>query len=445
MSFVPLGLAQQAPVKQAVAASVASNQLPPTKVLADMGDAFSNTIMRVVKLKGMTLRIGEPIQVAAQLAWQEGPQGRWAMNHPTPTIARFPSGELLVTYTQVSDGMDNPRDLSAIHFSEDGGKTWGEKNDLIPQHQAMIYVPTGPSALMAIPAYLKSDGDPQNFYANYTLLERGGRRIVIEPRGVKVVDWPWPVARNNWYYFFPGDVPGTFPRRLYFHLYFDGNALEVDGGLIATGYAMKEGDTMFQSIVMRSEDKGRTWKYLSTVADASGLPWDAEGPNEITMIKLADGDLMSVHRVAALQNYEGRKWFLRRAFSSDGGRSWTKPESLPAHSVEPRLLQIKNGLTLLSTGRPGVHLWLTDNPKGDTWQDVDLVKLHNEWASDPTYKIRNIDGLPWSSWQTTGYTAMVEISPNRVLLVYDRSAKPWPQNNNDLTRIFVVPIQVDRE
>src|SRR5262245_42146713 len=112
-------------------------------------DAFTNTKMTEVKLKGLRVRLGEQIQVAAQLPWQEGQTERWAVNHPVPSMARFPGGELLVTYSLVADYNDNPRNISGTQFSKDGGKTWGERYDFVAEHQPMIYVPENDNSLMA--------------------------------------------------------------------------------------------------------------------------------------------------------------------------------------------------------------------------------------------------------------------------------------------------------
>ncbi len=143
---------------------------------------------------------------------------------------------------------------------------------------------------------------------------------------------------------------------------------------------------------------------------------------------------MAVFRVGS-----GLLWNLYRAYSSDGGRTWTSSEPIPAYSVEPSMLRIANGTIVFSTGRPGVWLWLSSDARGRNWQSIDIMEHHNGWAPDATYRV--------GSWgegrtQTSAYTEMVEVAANRLLLVYDRGAKPSPSHPHDLTRIFVLPIEV---
>jgi hypothetical protein len=168
----------------------------------------------------------------------------------------------------------------------------------------------------------------------------------------------------------------------------------------------------------------------------------AEGPDESSITRLADGRLMIVFRVGEMKN-----WPLRRSFSSDNGRTWTQPDVLPAYSVEPRLVRLANGAIALSTGRPGLHLWLTTDPKAaaDSWQDIDVAAQHDLWCAVPSCKILPRDpSKPDGGWNSTAYTGLVQVAPNKLLLLYDRGPEGGPKDSEDLTRLFVMPIEVLR-
>lgn len=407
-------------------------------------DIFSAERMTEVKLDGLQVRLGRPIQVTAQRAWQSGADGPWAFIHPVPAIAKFPTGELLVTYSLTADTNEEPTYLSAFQVSRDGGKTWGHRYDLIPDHQPWIYLPRADGSLLAIPShfYQADPEDRHNLHAPYCRLEQGGDRLVIEPAGTRMVDLPWAVDM------FPSEIPRT---NWIARTKLDGNAFELEGRLFVTGYLSTKSypQELMSSLLFVSDDQGRTWRYFSTISDPSIMPDSpkkgANGPSETALIQLADGDLMAVFRVGS-----GLPWYLHRAYSSDGGRSWTKAEPLPAYSVEPSMLRIANGTIVISTGRPGLWLWVSTDPRGESWQSIDIREHHNGWAGDATYRIgsyaydRSTPGREGRT-QTSAYTEMVEVSPNRLLLVYDRGAKPKPLHPGDLTRIFVLPIEVQRK
>ena len=111
-----------------------------------------------------------------------------------------------------------------------------------------------------------------------------------------------------------------------------------------------------------------------------------------------------------------------------------------------------NGLVFaLSTGRPGIHLWLSTDPRAKTWQDIDIVAHHNRSVSDPSERIGSfeIKPNPWLSetaaWQTSSYTGLVEVAPNELLLIYDRDPERAPANPQDLSRVYVLPIELERK
>ncbi len=375
--------------------------------------------MTTIKLHGVTVHLGEPIQ-----AMQSVGHG-WF-----PALAQFPTGELLLTSSLAADTNENQVDVSGYQVSADGGQTWTPRYDIVPEHQPMIFVPQADGALFAIPAYLYAihPDDPHTFGGAAMRFEQAGRRVVFEPQGVRLVDWPWPVAI----------LPN--PYRAHHHrvnFCFDGDALQIDGRLLATLYGSKADDEFYSVVIATSEDGGYTWRYLSTVAGPEIVPAAeprGHGPGEPSLVQLADGDLMCVMRMGG-----GADFPLRRSYSSDGGRSWSTPDPLPALSVEPSLKRLQNGVLALATGRPGIFLWLATDERGREWQSLDILAHHNRWAPNADYQI--------SAAQTTAYTEIVEVAPNRLLLAYDRTPFGWqptPADSGERNRIFLLPIEVER-
>ena len=200
---------------------------------------------------------------------------------------------------------------------------------------------------------------------------------------------------------------------------FGGPILEVEGRLLAPMYlrfADHAGITPFYcTVVFTSEDEGRSWQDLSTVVGPDAVPGAPQGPCEAAIVQLASGELMCVMRVG----WEGKGWPMVRSYSADGGRNWSPPDRVPGWSVAPDLLRLTNGMLLLCAGRPGSYLWLSTDPRGETWQRIDLLEHHNRWAPDPGHTIFSQDVLdmeklkakeqrhricPWSRWSRTGYS-----------------------------------------
>ncbi|MCX6043997.1 MAG: sialidase family protein [Chloroflexi bacterium] len=375
--------------------------------------------MTTIKLNHLHVHLGEPIQVTSSISHG------WF-----PSLAKFPTGELLLAYSLAADTNENGLDISGYMLSGDNGQSWSPRYDILPEHQQMIFIPQADGALFALPAYLYAHGpaDQHNFHGAATRFEQGGRRVVFEPEGVRLVDWPWPVE------ILPNPYRDNYHR---VNFCFDGDALEIDGRLIATLYGAKAGEAFYQVVVATSEDGGRTWRYLATVAGPEIVPAAeprGHGPGEPSLVQLASGELMCVMRMGG-----GAAFPLRRSYSRDNGRTWSVPDVLPAYSVEPSLKRLNNGILALSTGRPGIFLWLANDERGEAWQSIDLLAHHNQWAPDPTYRI--------TPEQTTAYTELIEVSPNHVLIAYDRTPFGWAPtaaDSGERNRIFLLPVEIER-
>ena len=156
-----------------------------------------------------------------------------------------------------------------------------------------------------------------------------------------------------------------------------------DGTIIACVYGRWKGDEEYSMLekyvpemnlyktrvwVISSKDRGKTWQTLGSPGYWPEL--GQEGMGEPGMTELANGDLLMV-----LRNGEwGEPIFQTR--STNGGRSWSKPEALPATGVWPTPCLMSNGVLVLAVGRsrpPNYYLWVSPDGRGEKWTSRTLI------------------------------------------------------------------------
>ncbi len=406
----------------------------------------SHAGMKAIDLDGLRVWLGQPQEVTKQIGWSSGETHgedvrSWSFIHMTPYMARFPQGNLVVTYTMDPDTQTNPICLSAFQISSDGGTHWGRRYSAINQHNPLIFLPKEDDSLLGVACEFTrlSAAEPTTFTGPAYWFKHGGDGVLLMPDAVKIVGWPWAVETH----------PSVQPEASWHvSLCMTGSAVQSGKKLLATGhYFERSSDSrhlrLFHNVLLVSEDGGFTWRYRSTVADYDpamvGRP-HYEGPNESFMIRLADGDLMNVFRIGT-----GTGWYLHRSYSHDEGLTWSREDVLPAWSVRPSVLRLTNGCIALSTGRPGIYLWVASDPRATHWQSVDLMAHHNAWAPDADMRIGPFQRLDQSDFQTSSYTSLMEMSPNHLLMVYDRGPEQRPSGPRDLTRVYVLPIEIERK
>jgi hypothetical protein len=390
-------------------------------------EGWSGVGAREIALRGLRVTLGRPRQV------NEGVGHHWF-----PSLARFPTGELLLSYILAADSNENLVNATGISVSRDGGVTWDrgyEVNGFTGGCAVRVGRPDGALAGPAYFLYPDPPGQWRHFSGHRERFEAGGARYVLEPWATRVEGLPRDVQ--------PSPYEGRWGRQWMAQIYFWGDAVPDEDGVLTVAYARFRGDETYSALALRSVDGGRTWDDLATVAGAAEVPGAKEGPNESGLLRLADGDLMCVMRVGSRGDQP-----LARAYSCDGGRTWSSPDRLPAYSVAPCVRRLASGVLALSTGRPGISLWLSDDPRGAGWQAVDVLDHHNA-ALDRAHRIRPGRGghHPEDPDQTTAYTVFVEVAPGRLLLVYDRVPfgwKPVPTDSGERNRIYALPIEVQR-
>ncbi len=149
------------------------------------------------------------------------------------------------------------------------------------------------------------------------------------------------------------------------------------------------GQNYRRSFLCRSQDKGHTWHYYSTIAYEPN--WGSEGWNEGSLRKLSNTRLIAAVRSGS----DSQAWKdnpLCVFFSSDSGRHWSPPQRTGIDGVYPCLVKMSNGLLACSYGRPGAKIMFSAD-QGKTW--TDHTSVHPERYS--------------------GYTWIVEAAENELL------------------------------
>lgn len=162
-----------------------------------------------------------------------------------------------------------------------------------------------------------------------------------------------------------------------------------DGALLIPLY------TRHAVFVMRSEDKGQTWKDLAVIGTERFPNISFQEP---TLCLTRSGKIICLMRTPP-------DFYLFQSESLDGGKTWSVPQQktdiwgLPAN-----LLTLADGRILASYGyrRPpyGVRACISED-EGKTWNLKDEI-------------IIRLDGLHGD----LGYPSSVEISPNKILTIY---------------------------
>ena len=345
-----------------------------------------------------------------------------------PDLLKFSTGELMLNYSLNADTNQNLHNSQVVSISRDGGRNFGSTYDVNGFHngcgEPRVSLPDG--RIVGVSTFLKPDpaGQGKRFAAHYWIYDDGGRRYTVLPWGVtveglprEVEDWEEKPSRTWW-------------SRIN---WFSNIVIRDDGRYLSTLSLRYQGDAQHGTVALISEDEGHHWRYLSLIAGSGAIPDAKEGFDEPCLIALEDGDLMCISRVGS-----GRDQKLARTYSGDGGKTWSALDRLPAYSVAPQICRLENCVLALVTGRPGLFLWLSTDTRGQSWQSFDIMAHHNALLTR---------SAQMTAKQTSAYLAILEASPNRVFVVYDRSPFGWdpvPSGAGERSQIYLLEVEIDR-
>lgn len=346
-----------------------------------------------------------------------------------PTVTAWEDGTLLTTVYAGEDALTAAPEGLYL-WSGDNGESWSEPRPG-PFSEAALH--TRDRDRLLLPFALRQE--QSGHLAGPLLRADATSRTVASVGEATVTGFPRPLKPTA------PDAPSGWA--------FNGQTLRTgDGsGYLATMYGTFAGDTRHSLILAESPD-GYAWRVRSVVAAAVTCPLPGtDGPCESALVRLDDGRLLCLFRLAGVfENVFAPGSPLRyrpyaRAGSSDDGRTWTAPESLPPHcaSVQPCLTVLPDGGGLvLSGGRPGLWLWLCSGNDAERWDAVDLATHHNRFH--PHEPIRTAE-------ETTSYTEMAALPDGSFVLVYDRVPFGWrtiPNGSAETNSVWCVRLRFER-
>lgn len=213
--------------------------------------------------------------------------------------------------------------------------------------------------------------------------------------------------------------------RRYEALTFHRTLLELPGGdLLASVYGWMKGDDApvayqpkmlkFRSMLMRSSDLGRTWRYVSTIASGTHTE---EGFNEPTIARIASGRRKG--RLVALIRTGSSNQPIHTTHSDDEGATWSPAIETGFTGVDPDLVATRDGTLVGVVGRRN-------------WNDQLACQRYYQIVASAdtgvTWQVLGRFGIEPASHTgiITSYAAITPLSPDRFLVVYDIGA--WRRN-----------------
>lgn len=316
--------------------------------------------------------------------------------HPADII-KLKNGELLIMAREASEHYAPDGDVIMLR-SKDGGKTWGDKKVIAGMKDADEREGCGiqlRDGTIVMGVFYNKNYKPDGTY-NFdgTMKREPGKRYLgcyiitskdnghtwSQPMDIETKDMPFSNVEG------PTDAPIEMP---------DGSIVM---GIIA--YA-PYGDTKNHAAAMiRSVDKGKTWKFLSIIANDPGATLG--GFVEPGIVRTKTGRIVSGLRNAGP---EQAVWI---TYSDDDGKTWVpvRKTEMIGHPVD--LIQLKDGRLMATYGiRTGPHVkpggiracFSKDN--GETWDITTEVQIRNDF-------------LNWDA----GYPESLQMPDGKVLTVY---------------------------
>lgn len=289
--------------------------------------------------------------------------------HGWPTLTRRKNGELLVVWSGGREAHVCPFGRVELMRSQDNGRTWRWPQVLmdgpIDERDAGIVETARGSLLvttftsLAYQALLDkaeaiAPGGP-GAWDDLKLREwrAAHHRITADQRQAEVGTWMIRSTDGgiNWSVRYP--VPVNSPH---------GPISLADGSLLYCGVELWKPDRRVGAC--HSTDDGLTWQWLGSIPTREGD--ESRNYHELHAVEAADGRI-----VAHVRNHnKSNDKEILQTESTDGGRTWSTPQSIGVWGFPSHLLRLRDGRLLMSYGHRreplGNQIRISDD-QGRTW------------------------------------------------------------------------------
>ena len=192
-----------------------------------------------------------------------------------------------------------------------------------------------------------------------------------------------------------------------------------DDSLLASVRGRFSNDRKTRTFVVRSTDRGRTWRYRSTVAFdlTEGDRYRIQGFSEPDLLALPGGELLCFMRTGG--TYDGRHTPLYSSRSIDDGHTWSAPDPIADRGVFPKACAMSNGVLAVVYGRPGDWLAFSLN-QGHTWMGHFCLHLGPQ------------------AWDCGSYDWILQVAPDTLLAAYGQTDPNDPRKSAVLGTFITV-------